>query len=100
MSNHNLSIVPLFGSKRKLDALPPALLKILRDEIRASVPRWRSATADQLTKDLEFIKSNGAEFTEIQTSAFRKAVEPVYAMVQSKIGGDLLERVNRAAGNH
>ena len=45
----------------------------------------------------DILKKNGVAFTEIQYPAFRKAMEPVYAMVQSKLGGDLLERVSRAA---
>jgi TRAP-type transport system periplasmic protein len=97
MSNHVLVVNPLMGSRRKIEALPVALQKILKEEGRRVVPYWRSIYARELAEDIQLLKSNGVAFTEIQYAPFRKAVDPVYAGVQPKIGGDLLERVIRAA---
>jgi TRAP-type transport system periplasmic protein len=97
MTNHVASIIPMLGSKRKIDALPVPLQTILRQEAKAVVPVWRALAAQEIAADVEFLKQNGVTFTEVQYAAFRKAVEPVYAQYQAKIGADLLERIARAA---
>jgi TRAP-type transport system periplasmic protein len=96
-SNHLLSVEPLLGSKRKIDALPIPLQKILRAEGMAFIPYWRSLAAEETIADTQILKSNGVTFTEIQYPAFRKAVEPVYTAFQSRLGADLLDRVSRTA---
>jgi TRAP-type transport system periplasmic protein len=98
LSHHIFVVSLLMGSKRKIDTLPLALQRILREEGRALVPFWRSLTAQQIADDVVVLKKNGVAFTEIQYPLFRKAVEPVYAMIQAQLGGSLLERVSRAAG--
>jgi TRAP-type transport system periplasmic protein len=98
MLNHILSVTPLLGSKRKIDALPPALANILKQESKALVPFWRNLVARQTSEDIEFLKKNGVTFTEVQYAAFRKKMDPVYALFQGKLGGDFIERVSRAAG--
>ena len=90
-------MLPLLASKRKVEGLPLALQRILKGEAKAVVPFWRSAINKQTAEDIELLKKNGVTFTEIQYAAFRKAVEPVYAMYQSKLGSSLIERVGRAA---
>jgi TRAP-type transport system periplasmic protein len=97
MANHFLSVIPLLGSKRKIDALPPALQRILRAEGKALVPYWRSINDRETAKSVTFLKSNGVNFTQIEYPAFRAAMEPVYATFQSKLGSDLIERVKRAS---
>jgi TRAP-type transport system periplasmic protein len=98
LANHILAVGPLFGSKRKIEALPPALQKIIKEEGRALEPFWRALTSKQTAADIQTLKDNGVAFTEIQYAPFRKAMEPVYAMFQAKLGVDLFERVSRAAG--
>ena len=98
LSNHILSANLLLASKRKVEALPPALQRILKDEGKRVVPFWRALFDRQIVADIKILKENGVVFSEIQYSAFRKAVEPVYALFQTKLGGDLIERVSRAAG--
>ena len=97
MANQHFSFIPLLGSKRKIDALPPELQKLLHDEATATLPAWRALTAQQLVQAEQTLRGKGIVFTEIDLPAFRKAMEPVYASFQSKIGGDLFERVRRAA---
>ena len=98
LSHHVLSVLPLMGSKRKFDGLPAPLQKILREEARAAMLAWRTAINQQISVTIAFLKSNGVAFTDIQYPAFRKAVDTVYAQLQSRLGGDTLERVIRAAG--
>jgi TRAP-type transport system periplasmic protein len=98
MTNHVLTVGPLMGSKRKIEALPPALQRMVKEEGRAIVPFWRSRAARQDAPGIQALKQNGVAFTEVQYPAFRKAMDPVYAQFQSKIGGDLLERIIRIAG--
>ena len=97
MTNHLLSINLLIGSKRKIDSLPQPLQRIIREEGKATIPFWRSLLAPKLAEQIQFLKQNGVTFTEIQYPAFRKAVDPVYAQLQAKLGGDLIDRVIRAA---
>ena len=99
MLNHFFPANPLIGSKRKIEALPPDLQRILKQEAKALIPYWRSLAARQTADDIVFLKKNGVVFTEIQYPAFRKAVEPVYAMLQARLGGDLIDRVSRAAAS-
>ena len=49
-----------------------------------------------MAEDSEILKKNGVAFTEIEYPAFRKALDPIYAIVQAKLGGDLLDRARRA----
>ena len=97
MANHIFSPLPLMASKRQLMALPPALQKIVKEEGKAVVPFWRSVYARELANAVQTLKDNGVVFTEVQYPAFRKAMDPVYTMFQSKLGADLLDRVSRAA---
>jgi TRAP-type C4-dicarboxylate transport system substrate-binding protein len=43
------------------------------------------------------LRSNGVTVADVDYPAFRKAVDPVYAAIQAKIGGDLIQRVSRAS---
>ena len=97
MSNHILSLGPLIGSKSKVEALPSALQEVLKTEAKAIVPFWRSLVARQLADSADVLKRNGVAFTETDYSAFRKAVDPVYSLVQAKFGSDLIARITRAA---
>jgi TRAP-type transport system periplasmic protein len=97
MSNHIFSLLPVMASKRKFDALPPALQKILKEEGKAAASLVRTGIARQTADDIQYLKKNGVVFTDIQYPPFRKAVEPVRAMLQAKIGGDLFDRIDRAA---
>jgi TRAP-type transport system periplasmic protein len=97
MTNHVLGVVPVFANKRKIEALPLALKTILKEEVKALVPFWRSLTAQRVAAASQVLKSNGVAFTEIQYAGFRKAMDPIYAGVQSKLGGDLLDRISRVA---
>jgi TRAP-type transport system periplasmic protein len=96
LTNHVCIVVPLVASKRKVDALPPDLQNILKQEARAVLPFWRSLSAQAIAKSIQFLKSNGVATTDIRYPAFHKTVEPVYAMLQSKLSGDLIDRVVRA----
>ena len=98
MSNQVYPIIPLLGSKRKIEALPAALQSILKQEGRGLAPFWRSLVARQTEAEIQMLKANGVSFSEIKYSAFRKAMEPVYAQFQSTFGGDLIERISRVAG--
>jgi TRAP-type transport system periplasmic protein len=99
MTNHFLSLTPLIGNKRKIDALPAALRTVLKEEVKNVVPFWRSLTNRQNSDAVQTLKANGVTFTEVQYPAFRKAVEPVYALAQSRIGAAVIERIVRAAAN-
>ena len=81
-----------------IEALPPGLQKILREESAGVERYWQSATSQQLAEAVQILKKNGVTFTDVQYPVFRKAVDPVYAQFRSRIGADLLDRMMRAAG--
>jgi TRAP-type transport system periplasmic protein len=97
MLNHFLEKVALMGSKRKIEALPPALQKILKEEGRAVTAFARTLAAQREAVNIETLKANGVTFVDKpDITAFRKAVEPVYAQYRPRLGS-LLDRVTRAA---
>ena len=96
--NHSFSIDPVMGSRRKIEALPRALQDVIHSAAKEVPSFWRGLIAKQATSDLQTLKTQGVAITEIQYPAFRKAMEPVYTMMQARLGGDLLDRVRRAAG--
>jgi TRAP-type transport system periplasmic protein len=97
LANHFFSINLLLGSKRKIEALPAALQRLIKAEGKALLPYWRSINERETAESIRFLKDNGVRFTQIQYPAFRKAMEPVYATFQAKLGGDLIDRISRAA---
>lgn len=97
LTNHIFTVQPLLGSKAKISALPPDLQKILKDEAKALVPYWRGVLTQHAAESLETLKSKGMTITEVDFPAFRRAMEPVYGALQSKLGGDLIQRAVRAA---
>jgi TRAP-type transport system periplasmic protein len=99
MTNHSILLQPLLGSKRKIESLPLALQRIVKEEGKAATSFMRSLVPRQTAAAIRFLKQNGVLFTDIQYPAFRKAVDPVYATLQSKLGGNLLDRISRAANS-
>jgi TRAP-type transport system periplasmic protein len=97
MLNHVFSVNAFMGSKRKVDALPLNLQRIIKEEGKAAMPFWRALSVRQTADNIGMLKKSGVLFTEIQYPLFRKAMDPVYASLQSKIGGDLIDRIGRAA---
>ena len=91
------TVLEMLASKRKIEALPVALQQVVRAEAKGTIPFWRSLIVRQTNAAVDTLKKNGVIFTEVQHAAFRKAVEPVYAMVQSTLGGDVLDRISRTA---
>src|SRR5262249_3874694 len=98
MTNHFFGANPILGSKRKLDALPAPLQRIVKEEGRAAVSYWRSLTAPKVAEAPAFLKDKGVSFSEVNHELFRKAMEPIYTSFQTKLGSDLIDRVSRAAG--
>jgi TRAP-type transport system periplasmic protein len=94
MSNHGISPQVLLASRRKIEALPQRFQKVLKEEGRGVVPSWRSAIVREEAASLQLLKQKEVVFSEIQYAPFRKAVEPVYVTMQSKIGSDLIERAS------
>jgi tripartite ATP-independent transporter DctP family solute receptor len=99
MLNHGLAQTVLMGSKRKIDALPVALQKILSEESRAVIPWLRTLSAHRQLESIQALKKEGVAFSEIQYAAFRKAVEPVYTLYKSKLGSELFDQISRVAAD-
>ena len=98
MTNHVFSLLPFVGAKKKLDSLPAELVKLLKDEAKATRGVGRSLSQQKVVDAIAYLKGKGIAFTEINYPAFRKAMDPVYTMMTPKLG-DLVQRVSKAAGN-
>jgi TRAP-type transport system periplasmic protein len=96
MTNHTLNLSVLAGSKRKIEAMPVALQQILKEECKAAAPYQRSIALQQTNDAIQTLKKEGMAFTDIQYPAFRKAMDPVYAQLRSKLGAEFMDRVARA----
>jgi TRAP-type transport system periplasmic protein len=99
MTNHIFSLQPLIASRSKIEALPADLQKIIFDETKAIIPAWRALTLQQTAEATQLLKDQGMVFNEIAFPAFRKAMDPVYAMLQSKLGGNMVQRISRIANS-
>jgi TRAP-type transport system periplasmic protein len=99
LTNHVFSVVPMFASKKKLQALPADLQKILKDEAKAFRSRQRALAAQKASETVQPLKDKGVIFTDTDHTAFQRALQPLYGSFQSKIGGDLIERVSRIANS-
>ena len=97
MSNHVISIAPLLCSKKKLQTLPPDLQKMVRGAALSVRGAWRARYDARTEEAMQTLKSNGVAFNDIDYPAFRKAMDPVYATYESKLGADFIQRVSRAA---
>ena len=97
--NDTFAIQLIMASKRKVEALPAPLQRIVRDEGKAVIPYYRKQYALEGNNEVAFLKKNDIVFSEVQFAAFRKAVEPVYAGFRARLGGDLLDQVVRAASS-
>ena len=97
LANHFYVPMPLLGGRKRIEGLPANLRKVLIEQAKAIVPGWRSSMDRQVEETVRFLKSNGVEISQIRYAAFRKAVDPIYASYQSKLGADIIDRVTRAA---
>ena len=97
LTNHVLVLQPILASKSKIESLPSDLQRILREEWRNIAPSWRAAVTQNNGEAIATLKSNGVAVTDVDYPAFRKAMDPVYASLQAKLGGDLIQRVSRAS---
>src|SRR5262249_16887815 len=94
LSHHVFSVMPLMASSKKLEAMPAPVRSMIREEGRNAITFWRSSLAKQTATDIQLLKKDGVAFTDIDRASFRKAVEPVYAMFQPRLGTELLTRVS------
>ena len=98
LTHQVFSYHPMVGSKAKIESLPPDLQTLLKTEMTAMAPTFRSSATKFNSDALNELKTHGVTFTEIDYASFRKAMDPVYTLVQQKLGADLVQRVTRAAG--
>jgi TRAP-type C4-dicarboxylate transport system substrate-binding protein len=98
MTNHVYNPGIMMASKRKMDTLP----KPLQDAIRAAAvemtPDWRKTIADATQSTQNAFASKGLKVVEVDRTAYRAAVEPVYKQFRDSIGSDLMDIVLREVG--
>jgi TRAP-type transport system periplasmic protein len=98
VTNHVLVLQPLMASKPKIESMPADLQKILKEEAKAIQPGWRTLAAQRTAEGLDLLRSQGVTVNEIDYPPFRRAMAPVYAALQARLGGDLIQRISRQTG--
>ena len=98
MTNHVFSVDLFVGSKDKLDALPREFQHILDEEAKAAFALWWDMGNAGTNAAIKAFKAKGIAFTDVDHTAFRSAMDPLYSTFQVKLGRDFIERISRAAG--
>lgn len=78
LTNHGFNPVWTAISKRRLDSLPAAQQKIVRDTARELQPAWRQSVITGSEADRKFIEGKGIQVVDTDYPAFRAATRPVY----------------------
>jgi len=78
LTGHFYSPAPLTMSLRKFKALKPEFQKIFQDAALKSSVYARELIRDNEVKQLEDLKAQGMEISEVDKSIFIKAMSPVY----------------------
>jgi tripartite ATP-independent transporter DctP family solute receptor len=78
LTGHFYSPAPLTMSLKKFNALKPEFQKIFQDAALESAVYARKVIRDNEAKELEELKAQGMEVSEVDKSIFIKAMSPVY----------------------
>ena len=88
----------IMASKRTLDKLPPEFQKAVKDAAVAVSPGWRTMMAGKTEEAITFLKGQGCEFTDVDTAAYAKALEPVWTQYKPIAGADLVNAIQQQTG--
>jgi tripartite ATP-independent transporter DctP family solute receptor len=98
LTKHTYEPITWFMGKKKYDALPADLRKVVDGVAKDVCALDRKAELDSEAGDLELIRKAGVQITDVgDTRPFRDMMGPVYQEVAAKVGKDWMDRVLDAA---
>lgn len=96
-TNHTYNAGPLMISKRKMDSLPAAQQKAIRDAAKELSPAWRQAIRDKTKESAAFLGTQGVKMHKADIAAYTKATQPVYSEFRNAIHPDFFDALVKAA---
>lgn len=98
LTKHTYEPITWFMGKKKYEALPADLKKVVDAVAKDTCALDRKAELDSEAGDLELIKKAGVQITDVgNTRPFRDMMGPVYQEVRVKVGKEWMDRVLDAA---
>jgi TRAP-type C4-dicarboxylate transport system substrate-binding protein len=88
----------IMASKKTMDKLPPEFQKAVQEASLAVSPGWRTMMAAKTQDAIAFLKGQGCEFTDVDTAAYAKALEPVWTQYKPIVGADLVNQIQQQTG--
>jgi tripartite ATP-independent transporter DctP family solute receptor len=88
----------IMASKKTMDKLPPEFQKAVQEASLAVSPGWRTMMAAKTQDAITFLKGQGCEFTDVDTAAYAKALEPVWTQYKPIVGADLVNQIQQQTG--
>jgi tripartite ATP-independent transporter DctP family solute receptor len=88
----------IMASKKTMDRLPPNFQQAVREASLAVSPGWRTMMAAKTQDAITFLKGQGCEFTDVDTAAYAKALEPVWTQYKPIVGADLVNAIQQQTG--
>lgn len=95
LTGHQYSPSPVLMSLKFYNSLPDDLKKIVDDAAKEAGDYERKVSQDNEQKLLDDLKAKGMKVNEVDKSAFRAKVEPVYTFFEPIVGKELLDLVRK-----
>ena len=99
VTDHNLNSAPFTMSKKKFDSLAPDQQKAILDAAKEFLPGWRRVLDTSTDIALQEFAKRGGSVQQVDKTAFRKAMAPVYDEYRPKIGAEYVDRVIKLASS-
>ena len=95
-TEHLIQSALTFMNAAKFKALPPDVQKVFLEVGKMSGQAMYDSINKANEESIEQIKAKGVKIVKPDRDAFRKLVDPVYEVVTSKVGPDLLKQIQEA----
>lgn len=99
LTNYCYNAGVMLASKRKLDAMAPAVQEAIRAASIELSADWRKTIVEKTEETSVFLKEKGLTINEVDRDAYRKATQSVYKDFRDIIGGDLVDAVMKQVGS-
>lgn len=100
-TNHICDVMPLLVSKKSFDELPAEYQTVLLEVIDEYTRKVWDATEEDIDRIKGEIQATGKteiiELTDAEHEQFLEAAQPVYELIENKVGADFLNAVIEAA---
>lgn len=95
-TNHTLTAVGYLMNLETFNALPADVQQVALKAAAAARDAHRQYVEEINKVAVDILRREGVTFNEVDTSGFKRRMEPVYASFEEQIGKELLQRVKNA----